>query len=104
MSASRSCAARRWRALHRVGVEAIMKTLVWLRLPFAVACAAVGGVGLLAAFVVLDERVPAGGGLASASAPPASPPQIDPDSSFCHGTSSAGGWMNARIRPAPSGP
>jgi len=79
-----------------------MKTLVWLRLPFAVACAAVGGVGLLAAFVVLDERVPAGGGLASASAAPASPPQIDPDSAFCHGSSSAGGWMNARIRLAAS--
>jgi len=79
-----------------------MKTLDSLRLPVTATCAALGSVGLLASFVVLGGHVPAGAGPASASAAPASPPQIDPDSAFCHGSSSAGGWMNARIRLAAS--
>src|SRR5713226_5136655 len=88
--------ASEWRPLS------IMKTLDSLRLPVTATCAALGSVGLLASFVVLGGHVPAGAGPASASAAPASPPQIDPDSAFCHGSSSAGGWMNARIQLAAS--
>lgn len=76
-----------------------MKTSVSLRLPFAAACAALGGAGLLASFVVLDGHVPAGGG--SASAAPAARSQIDPDPVFCH-SSGAAGRMSSMIRLAAS--
>jgi tetratricopeptide (TPR) repeat protein len=81
-------------------VEDIMKTLAPLRLPFAAACAALGSAGLLASSVVLGERGAEGGG--SASAAPAARSQIDPDSAFCHGSSSAAGRMNSMIRLAAS--
>ena len=79
-----------------------MKTLVSSRLPFAAACAALGSAGLLASFVVLGERVAKGTESASASAAPAARSQIDADSAFCHGSSSAGGRMSSIIRLAAS--
>ena len=79
-----------------------MKTLVSSRLPFAAACAALGSAGLLASFVVLGERVAEGTGSASASAAPAARSQIDADSAFCHGSSSASGRMSSIIRLAAS--
>ena len=79
-----------------------MKTLVSSRLPFAAACAALGSAGLLASFVVLGERVAKGTESASASAAPAARSQIDADSAFCHGSSSASGRMSSIIRLAAS--
>ena len=79
-----------------------MKTLIPLRLPFAAACAALASAGLLASFVVLGERVAEGTGPASASAAPAARSQIDADSAFCHGSSSAAGRMSSIIRLAAS--
>ena len=79
-----------------------MKTLVSSRLAFAAACAAFGSAGLLASFVVLGERVAKGTESASASAAPAARSQIDADSAFCHGSSSASGRMSSIIRLAAS--
>ena len=77
-------------------------SLRMLRVPFAAACAALGGAGLLASFVVLGERVPASAEAATANAAPTAQSPTDMDTAFCHTSSNGAARTSSMTRLAAS--